>query len=703
MAEPGNVRLELRELEEALVDYEQALALDPAHARALAGRGVALRELGRLDDARASLDRALAANPELAIAHVERARVLRDLKQHDVALESFAAAVTLDAGFPYALGDWVRQKLECCDWEGLDNAFARVATAIGRGERAAPFQLLALPSSLAQQQACARIFVADRYPATEGVGTLAGVRVHERLRVGYFSADFHDHATAHLIAEMLECHDRGRFEITAFSFGPPADDPWRRRVASADGARLLDVRRAADAAIAAQARARSIDLAIDLKGHTQHARPGIFAARAAPVQASWLGYPSTVGAPYVDYLIADATLVPPEHRQYYDEKIAYLPHSYQPNDSTKAIQFLAARSEVGLPQRGFVFCCFNHNYKITPEVFDVWMRVLARTDGSVLWLLRSNGVAENNLRREAKSRGISGERLIFAPLVPSAEHLARLRLADLFLDTLPCGAHTTASDALWSGVPVLTRMGSGFAGRVGASLLGAVGLPELVAPDLAAYETLALALAHDPSRLEDIRAKLAAGRATGPLFDARTFARDLERLYEAMIERARAGVPADHILPRHARDRHGGALAVLGGPRRHVHRHRRGPPRTASAPPWRSRACRQDVIGRHSCARTFDHRLVQPLEIAGEGSRIEQGPGRAACRELRANVFEPRRIVRERKGERFVRGEVGSHELRQPDGTQEGLRPPARRTCCPCTSATGHPDHSASLAVVCAL
>ena len=269
----GNVRLELRELEAALSDYEEALALDPVHARALAGRGVVLRELGRLDDAHASLDRALAANPELAIAHVERARVLRDLKQHDAALESFAAALARDAGFPYALGDWVRQKLECCDWDGLDGALARVTSAIDDGERAcAPFQLLALPSSLAQQQACARIFVADRYPAIGGVANLAGGGVHDRLRVGYFSADFHDHATAHLITEVLQRHDRERFEITAFSFGPGADDPWRRRVASAVD-RFLDVRGAPDAAIAAQARALGIDLAVDLKGHTQRARP----------------------------------------------------------------------------------------------------------------------------------------------------------------------------------------------------------------------------------------------------------------------------------------------------------------------------------------------------------------------------------------------------------------------------------------------
>ena len=546
----ANVRLELRDLGRALADYEQAIALDPAHARALAGRGVVLRELGRLHDARASFDRALALDPRLAFAHVERARVLRDLQQHDAALAGFAAAVALDAGFPYALGDWVQQKLACCDWDRLDDAFGRVAARIDRGERAcAPFPLLALPSSRAQQQACARIFVADRHSAIDGAAQPVAGRAHERVRIGYFSADFHDHATAHLIAEVLERHDRRRFEVTAFSFGPAADDPWRRRIASAVD-RFIDVRHVADAAIAAQARALGIDIAVDLKGHTQHARPGIFAARAGRVQASWLGYPGTLGAPYVDYLVADPTLVPPPHRQHYDEKIAYLPHSYQPNDSTKAIAAnTPARPEAGLPTQGFVFCCFNHSFKILPPVFDVWMRLLTAIDGSVLWLLESNAAAMRNLRREAAARGIVPDRLVFAPRVPLAAHLARHRHADLVLDTIPYNAHTTASDALWAGVPIVTCLGETFAGRVGASLLGAVGLSELVTPDLAAYEALALALARDPSRLAAVRATLAANRTSAPLFDARRFARDLEALYLAMIERYRAGAPADHLSP----------------------------------------------------------------------------------------------------------------------------------------------------------
>ncbi len=548
----GIVRFELRDFSGALADCERTLALDPAHARAHAMRGAVLRERGQLDAALAGHDRALAADPRLAFAHLERARVLRDLGRDDEALAGFAAAVDLEPGFPYALGEWVWAKLRACDWSGLDAAFARVAAAVDRGEPACPpFAWLAMPSSLAQQRACARVFVAERRPPVARPPAFRP-SADGRIRIGYFSADFHDHATAHLIAEVLERHDRDRVEITAFSFGPDADDPWRRRIAAAVD-RFRDVRDMSDGAIAAEARALGIDVAVDLKGHTQHARKGIFAARAAPLQASWLGYPGTLGAPYMDYLVADPTLIPPEHRQHYDERIAYLPHAYQPNDSTKEIApNPRSREELGLPPRGFVFCSFNHAYKILPHVYDRWMRLLNAVDGSVLWLLDSGGTAARNLRREAAVRGVAPERLVFAPRMPLAAHLARHAHADLVLDTMPYNAHTTASDALWAGVPVATCLGDTFASRVAASLLRAVGLPELVAADPAGYEALALALAGDPARLAAIRATLAANRATAPLFDTARFTRDLEALYAAMIGRLRAGLPPDHLLPEAA-------------------------------------------------------------------------------------------------------------------------------------------------------
>ncbi len=545
----GNACFELRRFDEALADFDRALAADPGNARAHVNRASALRELRRFDEALASFDTALAAKPALASAHVERARALRELARPDEALAGFATALSLEPDLPYALGDWLQQKLACCDWAELDAAFARVTAAVDRGDRACtPFPLLLLPSTLAQQRACARTYVADRHPLGPASEWQGGSYTHDRLRIGYFSADFHDHATAHLIAGILEQHDRRRFEITAFSFGPDADDPWRRRITSAVD-RFVDVRQATDAAIAAQARALEIDIAVDLKGHTQQARVGIFAARAAPLQASWLGYPGTLGAPYMDYLIADPTLIPPPHRAHYDEKIAYLPHSYQPNDSTKPIASeKMTREQAGLPARGFVFCCFNHSFKILPEVFAVWMRLLRAVEDSVLWLLESNAAAVRNLRREAAAHGVATERLVFAPRTSLATHLARHRHANLVLDTMPYNAHTTASDALWAGVPVVTCLGDTFASRVAASLLSAIGLPELVSPDLAGYEALALALAQAPERVAALRTRLAANRATEPLFDTGRFARDIEALYTLMIERQRSGVPPDHLV-----------------------------------------------------------------------------------------------------------------------------------------------------------
>jgi predicted O-linked N-acetylglucosamine transferase (SPINDLY family) len=308
--------------------------------------------------------------------------------------------------------------------------------------------------------------------------------------------------------------------------------------------RFIDVRDRSDRDVALLARGLGIDIAVDLMGFTREARTGIFALRAAPIQVNFLGYPGTMGAAFIDYLIADATLVPPQSRQHFTEAIAYLPESYQPNDDRREIsERTFRRGELGLAQAKFVFCCFNNNYKITPSMFDRWMRILREVDGAALWLLEDNEAATRNLRQEASRRHVSPDRLVFAPLMPSAEHLARHRAADLFLDTLPYNAHTTASDALWAGLPVLTCRGETFAGRVAASLLAAVRLPGLVAATPEEYESLAIELATRPDKLKGMREQLASSRHTAPLFDTRTFARDLEAAYSAMHERYRVGLP----------------------------------------------------------------------------------------------------------------------------------------------------------------
>ena len=346
-----------------------------------------------------------------------------------------------------------------------------------------------------------------------------------------------------------QTHDRGRFEVIGYSFGPPTHDAWRERLEKAFD-HVLDVGSRSDREIAAMAREREIDIAIDLNGFTNNARTGIFALRPAPVQVNYLGYPGTLGADYYDYMIADSTVIPPEHVAYYNEKIAYLPHTFQVNNTTREISDRSfSRAELGLPVDSFVFCCFNHNYKITPDLFDIWMRLLRGVSASVLWLSGGNAAAGRNLRREAERRDISPDRLIFAPRVESlADHLARYRQADLFLDTFYYNAHTTASDALWAGLPVLTSLGNTFASRVAAGLLTAVGLPELVARSHAEYETLALELATQTGRLATIRRKLAENRSTQPLFDTELFTRNIENAYLLMQERHQAGIPPDHII-----------------------------------------------------------------------------------------------------------------------------------------------------------
>jgi len=393
-----------------------------------------------------------------------------------------------------------------------------------------------LPSTPADQLQAAKLCVQDRYLSAREPLWRGEKYAHDRIRLAYLSADFHDHATAWLMAGLFELHDRSRFETTALSYGPTVESEMRQRLQRSFD-RFIDLREQTDHEVATLARRLEIDIAIDLKGFTQTARTNILALRPAPIQVSYMGYPGTMGAGYIDYILADRLVIPKDHRQWYSEKVVYLPDSYQANDSKRRIADRApTRDEACLPQKGFVFCSFNAVYKITPEVFTIWMRLLGAIDGSVLWLIEESAAATDNLRREAAERGISGERLVFAPRIDNDAHLARHRLADLFLDTLPYNAHTTASDALWAGLPVLTCLGSTFAGRVAASLLTAVGLPELITTSLDEYEALALRLAREPELLSSFSSGLAKNRLTCPLFNTERHARHVEAAFTRMWE-----------------------------------------------------------------------------------------------------------------------------------------------------------------------
>jgi predicted O-linked N-acetylglucosamine transferase (SPINDLY family) len=504
-----------------------------------------LLQLNRPQEALASYDRALATKPDFAEALNNRGDALLDLGRHEELIENYKTLLSVKPDYDYARGGLLRAQMQCCEWAEYDESTAQTSEDIRSGKRAdTPFNFLAVSESAADQLKCSQTFVADKYPAAAQPVWRGERYRHDKIRVAYLSADLRDHAVAHLIAGLFEAHDRTRFDIAAISFGPDPNDEMRARLRAAFN-RFIDVREKSDQDIALLLRELEIDIAVDLQGFTKHCRPGIVAHRAAPVQVNYLGYPGTMGAPYIDYILGDQHVIPPEHQSYYTEKVVYLPECYQPNDSKRRIAARTpTRAELGLPDDGFVFCSFNNTYKFTPAMFDVWMRLLRHVEGSVLWLQEVNATAAKNLRREAIERGIDANRLVFAPRVPRLEdHLARYRLADLFLDTLPFTAQATASDALWAGLPVLTRLGGAFAGRVAASLLNAVGLPELIAGSREDYEALALKLAFNRELLADIKARLAQNRATYPLFNTDRFRRHIEAAYVTMWERGQSGEP----------------------------------------------------------------------------------------------------------------------------------------------------------------
>jgi protein O-GlcNAc transferase len=574
----GILLFDLRRLEDALADFDKALILAPNLVAAWNGRGTVLLSLNRGEEALTAFLRALAIKSDLAEAWVGCGNVYLEARQLDAAMTAYDNAIAIKPNMPEAWsgrghtllllrrfadavtaydkalaskpdlksvkGIRLYAKMAASDWSNFYEESAALISDINEGILVSdPFYMLTIPSSPADQLKCAELHVRHAYPATTKPLWRGERYSHGRIRLAYLSADLHDHATAHLMAGLFECHDRSRFESIALSFGPRHESNMRQRLMRSFD-RFIDVRGQSDQAIAELLRTSEIDIAVDLKGFTLDARPRILAKRAAPIQVSYLGYPGTMGASYIDYLIADRYVIPDYQRGSYSEKLVYLPESYQVNDDRRQISdIMPSRATVGLPEDGFVFCCFNSSYKITPNVFDAWMRLLRGVDGSVLWLFEANSEVPGNLRREAEARGVPAERLIFAPKVNSEDHLARHRLADLFLDTLPYNAHTTASDALRTGVPVLTCSGATFASRVAGSLLQAVGLPELITDSLADYEATALRLARSPSLLAGLKAKLARSRQSSSLFDTVRFTRHIEAAYAAMWERYRRGEP----------------------------------------------------------------------------------------------------------------------------------------------------------------
>ena len=546
-ANQANTLCNLKRHSEALPLYERALQLDPDSADIWCRKGDALNALGKHEEALAAFDHAIRLNPQHANAWHHKGNALNELKRPQEALTHYDQALALKPDHPYLHGDRLTTQMAVCDWHGIDAQFDAIARRLENNQPAAtPFDILGTQDDPALQKKAAELY-AQNFPATHSLGAIPKRKPGKKVRIGYFSRDFHNHATAYLAAELFELHDREQFDVIAFSFGPDKADRMRHRLQQAFD-RFIDVRDKSNREIAMLARSLEIDIAVDVQGYQTEHRTGIFAHRAAPVQVSFLAYPGTTGAPFMDYLVADQTVIPAENQEFFAEKIAYLPDAYQPNDRQRLISDKRfTRTELGLPETGFVFCCFNGNYKILAETFDVWMRILDQVDGSVLWLLESSPLTMHNLRQAAEARGIASERLVFAKTMDLPDHLARQRAADLFLDTLPYNAHTTASDALWAGLPVLTCQGQSFTSRVASSLLKAVGLPELVTDAYTDYGRLAIELATQSEKLEEIRSKLAERRETAPLFDTPRYVSNLESAYREMMARYRADAPLSHI------------------------------------------------------------------------------------------------------------------------------------------------------------
>lgn len=532
----------LRRHEEAIASFHKALELQPDLADAHCNLGTVLFDIERYEEAGASFRKALELRPDFFEAHLSLANALGRLKHPEKAVATYRKALDLRPDSVEAFTGIADQKRKICDWRGFAETKKQLAVlAASASDPVAPFVFLGFSDDPGEQFACARRYAESNVACPEPLPPVDAHETSGLIRVAYLSADFREHPVAHLTAELFEIHNRSRFELHAIYFGPDTNDPMHRRLLRAFD-QFHVVRGKSDRGVAELIRELGIDIAVDLMGYTQHCRPRILGFRPAPVQASYLGYPGTMGVEFIDYILVDHFIVTDDQQRFFSEQLVRLPNCYMVNDTTLHItDKTPTRSDCGLPESGFVFCCFNNSNKLAPDVFDVWMRLLHQIPGSVLWLFGNTDVAQRNLRLEAQARGIDAARLVFARRADLPEHFARHRHADLFLDTLPYNAHTTASDALWAGLPVLTCAGRSFPARVAGSLLHAVGLPELVTHSLEEYEALALRLARNPQLLESYRQRLAENRQTSPLFDCPRFTRNLETAYQTMVDRWKEG------------------------------------------------------------------------------------------------------------------------------------------------------------------
>lgn len=545
----ANALNELKQFEEALTHYDKALSLNPNHAEAWCNKGGALHDLGRFDEAIIHHDMALSINHDSAEAWFNKGVALSELKRLDEAIACYYKAFGLNPDFDWMYGHLIHLKMQVASWSGLTDSLNEITKKVLANHKViSPLILLSLNDDPLLHKMAAQIFIKDECPLSLTLGPIPRRDKH-KIRIAYFSPDFQNHPVSCLTAELFEIHNREKFEVIAFSLKKaPAGDEVNLRLKKGFD-QFIDVDSMSDLEIAQLARELQVDIAIDLTGPTKNYRTGIFAYRAAPIQVNWLGYPGTIGADFIDYIIADKTIIPDSYKQLYSEKVVHLPHTYMVDDSQRiASSKVFTREEFGLPKNSFVFCCFNNGYKFNPQVLDGWSRILLAVQGSVLWISENNEPFRTNIKMEFEKRGINSPRIIFAPKVElMADHLARYALADLFLDTHPYGAHTTAVDSLKAGIPVLTFLGQSFASRVASSLLNAIGLPELITNSQEEYEALAIELAMNPNKLANIKLRLANNRLNAPLFNTPLFTKNIEAAYTKMYERYQAKLQPDHI------------------------------------------------------------------------------------------------------------------------------------------------------------
>jgi protein O-GlcNAc transferase len=538
-------------LEEAIEAYNKTLAIKPDYAQSYYNMGIAFQKQNKLEEALEAYNKALSIKPDYAKAYNNIGIALKSLGKLEEAIKAYNKALAIKPDYESARVGNIFQKAHICNWDNIAKDIKLVPNLGTSKQHVSPFALLPLEDAPDRHLIRSKIYAKANFSQKTLPPKVRPSHMPKRLRVGYFSADFKEHPASYLMFKVIKCHDRSLFDVYGYSIGQPKLDKMREKISGAFDV-FRDIHSLSDIEALKIINNDKIDIAVDLTGYTNFSRTSLFSFRPAPVQINYLGYPGTLGANFIDYIISDQNLIPKGFQKFYTEMPIYLPHTYWPTDDTCIIsQKVQTKEDMKLPGDGFVFCCFNNNYKISPTEFDIWMRLMAKVEGSVLWLLKSNKWTENNLKKEAESRGISGDRVIFAERLDNSEHLARHRFADLFLDTFNYNAHTTASDALWAGLPLVTKLGKGFAARVAGSLLNAVDLPELITETEEDYEALILKLATNPTKLAKIKEKLANNRLNQPLFNTELYTRHLENGYQQAYQNYFDGnLPQTIMVPK---------------------------------------------------------------------------------------------------------------------------------------------------------